>query len=141
MFRINLETPCIMRQLVRDLQIDIVIIPTEKYPLSNVGLQLKYQRYKKMLICLFIKKFKRLLVCSIGSRIKHKYQNSDLYRLMFLFPENWSNLTRLLTHIFPTPKCIFHFCCLLHSRFDRQIGSASGILTPNPPPPRAYATA
>ena len=68
--------------------------------------------------------------------IQHEYQNSDLYRLMFLFVENWSNLTGLLTHIFPTPKCIFHFCCLLNFRFDRQIGSASegGVLTPNPLP-------
>ena len=35
--------------------------------------------------------------------IKHENQNLDLYRLMFLFVENWYSLTGLLTHIFPTP--------------------------------------
>ena len=38
---------------------------------------------------------------------------------MLLFVENWSNLTGLLTHMFPTAKCIFHLCCLLNFRFDR----------------------
>ena len=40
--KINLETPCIMRLLVRDLEIDIVITPSENSSLFNVGLQLKY---------------------------------------------------------------------------------------------------
>ena len=30
-------------------------------------------------------RFWRLLVCSMGSRNKHEYRNSDLYRLMFYF--------------------------------------------------------
>ena len=51
-----------------------------------------------------------LLICSMGSRIKHKYRDSDLYRLMLLFVENWSNLTGILTHQYlPNTKMYFSF--------------------------------
>ena len=51
---INLETPRIMRLLVRDLYIDLVITPSENSSLFNARLQLKYWRHKKMLMCIFI---------------------------------------------------------------------------------------
>ena len=55
-----------------------------------------------------------LLICSMGSRIKHEYQNSDFYRLMFLFVENLSNLTGLLWYFcFPTQGAFQMFYFLL----------------------------
>ena len=54
----------------------------------------------------------------MGSRNKRVYQNSDLYRLIFLFVENCSNLTGLLTHILPTQKCIVFFIFAVYLTLD-----------------------
>ena len=43
-----------MRLLVRDVEIDIIIPPSKNYSLFNVGLQLKYYRYKIKVNVLFL---------------------------------------------------------------------------------------
>ena len=57
-----------------------------------------------------------LLVCSMRRGIKHEYRDSDLYRLMLLFVENWSNLTHINTYL-PNTKMYFSF--VFNFRFDR----------------------
>ena len=53
-----------MRLLVRDLEIDIVITPSENSSLFNVGLQINYWRYTRNVNFLFYRKFNKLYFLS-----------------------------------------------------------------------------
>ena len=100
---------------------------------------------KKLKMCTFFSRlrlqrnrfWRGLLVYSMGSRNKHAYQNSDLYRLMFLFVENWSYLTGPISS--QHQNVFFIFVVYLTLDMTDRLGLPMGGFWPLPPP-RMYAT-